>query len=80
MKKQPDTLGDLITYAEGAKDTLLLIHNELEGNSQNQNLVLGVLYSVFTQLTWVCEAMQRQVDKLSDDALLRIAAEVSHEG
>lgn len=75
MERQPDTLDDLITYAEGAKDTLLLIHNELEGGSQNQNLVLGVLYSVFTQLTWVCDAMQQQVDKLPDNTLRRIAAE-----
>lgn len=37
MERQPDTLDDLITYAEGAKDTLLLIHNELEGGSQKEN-------------------------------------------
>lgn len=48
MKKQPDTLEDLITYAECARDTLLLIHNEIEGcDARNKNLVLGSLYGVY---------------------------------
>jgi len=76
MKKQPDTLEDLITYAECARDTLLLIHNEIEGcDARNKNLVLGSLYGVYMQLTWVCDAMQRQVEKLPGDTLRRIAAE-----
>ena len=76
MKKQPDTLEDLITYAECARDTLLLIHNEIEGcDARNKNLVLGSLYGVYMQLTWVCDAMQQQVDKLPDNTLRRIAAE-----
>ena len=72
---QPDTLEDLITYTECARDTLLLIHNEVEScGGKNKHLVLGSLYGVFTQLTWVCDAMQRQVDKLPGDTLRRIAA------
>lgn len=81
MKKQPDTLEDLITYAECARDTLLLIHNEIEGcDARNKNLVLGSLYGAYMQLTWVCDAMQRQVEKLPGDTLCKIAAEVAHEG
>lgn len=76
MKTRPDTLEDLITYAECAKDTLLLIHNEIEScDARNKNVVLGSLYGVFTQLTWVCNAMQQQVDKLPSDTLRRIAEE-----
>jgi len=54
----------------------LLIHNEIEGcDARNKNLVLGSLYGVYMQLTWVCDAMQRQVEKLPGDTLRRIAAE-----
>lgn len=44
MEKRPDTLEDLITYAECARDTLLLIHNEIEScDARNKNVVLGSL-------------------------------------
>lgn len=76
MKIKPDDLEDLVCYLECARDSLLVIHDSLEGGVINPQVLMGSVYSTYIQLNWIAEAMQKQLDKIPTAVIRNAAGEV----
>lgn len=77
MKIKNDDLEDLVCYLECARDSLLVIHDSLEGGIINPQVLMSSVYSTYIQLNWIAEAMQKQLNKIPTAVIRNAAKEVA---
>lgn len=72
-----ETLEDVLSYLEGARDTLLTIYNAIEDERSPKQITLSALYGVYNHLDLIIGRMAKHIEGLSYDAL-EAAAEKAH--
>ena len=76
MKKNPETMEDLLCYLECARDSLLMIHTALESEIPSMELLMNVVYSTYSHLDFIAKAMMKHIDHIPRDILEKAGAKV----
>ena len=76
MKKHPETMEDLLCYLECARDSLLMIHNTLEGETASTELLMNAVYGTYSHLDFIAKAMVNHIDHIPHDILEKAGKEV----
>lgn len=74
MKKNPDTLEDLVVHLRCANTTLALLHDALEDGRQDTHCIMESLYATHLHIDRIIKEMNSQLSRI-DLAVLRKAAE-----
>lgn len=76
MKKNPDTLEDLVLQIECANSTLLILHSAMEGGQDTRQIV-DSLYATYLHIDRITKDASTQLLHIDQDVLIK-AAEAVH--